>query len=63
MGGGGGEGNGYRVERIGLVEKWKDMWNRDVEGVVRWVYGFEVGRVREGVERRWRGWRDGERRI
>lgn len=45
------------------MERWKDMWNRDVEGVVRWVQGVEVGRVREGVEARWREWRGGERRV
>ncbi|KAG7004667.1 hypothetical protein G7Y79_00024g056170 [Physcia stellaris] len=35
-------GQGYRVERVGLVERWKEMWNRDVEGAVRWVQGVDL---------------------
>ena len=32
-----------------IVERWKDMWNRDVEGAVRWVQGVDLGRVGEGL--------------
>ena len=58
-----GGGARYQVQRASLVERWKITWNREVEGAVRWVQGFETGRVREGVEARWRNWRDGQRRI
>lgn len=46
-----------------MVERWKDMWNRDVEGAVRWVQGVDMRMVREGVEGRLRGWGGGERRV
>lgn len=58
-----GGGQGYRFERDSAVERWKDMWNRDVEGVWKWVLGTDVRRVREGLERRVEGWREGERRV
>lgn len=46
-----------------MVERWKDMWNQEVEGAVRWVQGFELGRVRERLERRVGEWRTGGRRA
>ena len=45
------------------METWKDGWNREVEGAVRWCQGFDWRGVREGVEGRARGWREGERRV
>jgi altered-inheritance-of-mitochondria protein 5 len=53
----------YRLQKAGLVERWKDVWNREVEGAVRWVQGVDWRRVREGVEGRARGVREGERRV
>ena len=48
---------------MSLVERWKEMWNRDVEGAVRWVQGVDLGRVGEGVGERLREWGGGERRV
>jgi altered-inheritance-of-mitochondria protein 5 len=56
-------GMGYRLQRGSVVERWKDMWNRDVEGVWRWVLGTDMREVREGLEKRVEGWREGERRV
>lgn len=41
------------------MERWKDGWNREVEGMVRGVQGVRWGWVREGVE----GRVEGERRV
>ena len=41
----------------------KDRWNEEVEGAVRWVQGVNWGSVREAVERRGRGVWEGERRA
>jgi len=56
-------GMGYRLQRGSVVERWKDMWNRDVEGVWRWVLGTDMREVREGLEKRVEDWREGERRV
>ncbi|KAF2004965.1 hypothetical protein P154DRAFT_425473 [Amniculicola lignicola CBS 123094] len=37
---------------VGLAEMAKDRWNREVEGVVRRVYGTDWTGVREGMEDR-----------
>ncbi len=54
---------GYRLQKGSVVERWKDMWNRDVEGVWRWVLGTDMREVREGLEKRVEDWREGERRV
>jgi len=56
-------GMGYRLQRGSVVERWKDVWNRDVEGVWRWVLGTDMREVREGLEKRVEDWREGERRV
>ncbi|MCJ1451182.1 hypothetical protein MMC28_001517 [Mycoblastus sanguinarius] len=53
----------YRLQPASLTERWKDGWNSEVEGAVRWMQGVRWGFVREGLEGRWRGWREGERRV
>ena len=45
------------------MERWKEMWNRDVEGAVRWVQGVDLSGVREGVQGRLRAWGGGERGV
>ena len=45
------------------MERWKEMWNRDVEGAVRWVQGVDLRGVREGVQERVRELGGGERRV
>ena len=53
----------YRVERAPWTERWKDRWNREVEGAVRHVQGIRWQTVREGIEGRAREWREGDRRV
>lgn len=53
----------YRLERAPWTERWKDRWNRELEGAVRYVQGIRLGTVREGLEGRVREWREGERRL
>ncbi|MCJ1351329.1 MAG: hypothetical protein MMC33_001313 [Icmadophila ericetorum] len=53
----------YRLRRVGLMEMFKDRWNEEVEGVVRWGLGVRWGSVREAVERRGRAVWEGERRA
>ena len=53
----------YRLEKATLAERWKDGWNRELEGAVRWVQGVNWREVREAVEGRARGWSEGERRA
>jgi altered-inheritance-of-mitochondria protein 5 len=53
----------WQVRDAGWVERWKDGWNREVEGLVRGVQGIRWGWVREGVEVRGREWGEGGRRI
>ena len=53
----------YRLEKAPLAERWKDGWNRELEGAVRWVQGIDWREVREGLEGRARGWSEGERRA
>lgn len=53
----------YRLERAPWVERWKDGWNREVFGVVRWCQGVRWGEVREGLEARVEEVREGERRL
>ncbi|KAL2057338.1 hypothetical protein ABVK25_002391 [Lepraria finkii] len=53
----------YRLQRASLVERWKDGWNREVEGAVRWVQGVDWRGIRGGAESRARGWKEGERRV
>ena len=45
------------------MERWKDEWNGQVEGAVRWVQGVRWGELRDGVEGRWREGRGGEKRV
>ena len=42
---------------------WKDRWNSEIEGAVRWVQDVRWGQVRRGVEERVRGVVEGERRV
>lgn len=53
----------YGVEKAFWTERWKDGWNREVEGAVRYVQGIRWRTVREGIEGRAREWRDGDRRL
>ncbi|MCJ1293949.1 hypothetical protein MMC34_005506 [Xylographa carneopallida] len=53
----------FVVQRAGWAETWKDRWNADVEGAVRWVQGVRWGEVREAVEGRALAWREGEPRA
>lgn len=53
----------YRIERGNWAERWKDGWNKEIEGGVRWAQGIQWGKVREALEGRLRGWKDGERRV
>ena len=53
----------YRVEKAPWTERWKDRWNSEVEGAVRYVQGIRFRTVREGMEGRAREWREGERRL
>lgn len=53
----------YRVEKAAWTERWKDGWNREVEGAVRYVQGIRLRSVREGLEGRAREWKDGDRRV
>lgn len=53
----------YRLQRGDWVERWKDEWNSEVEGAVRWVQAVRWGDLRDGVEGRWRDWREGGRRL
>ena len=53
----------YRLERAPWTERWKDRWNSDLEGAVRYVQGIRWPAVREGIEGRVKEWKDGERRL
>jgi len=53
----------YRVVKAPWTERWKDGWNKEVEGAVRWVQGIEWSGAREGLERRVGDVSDGERRL
>ena len=53
----------YRLEKAPLAERWKDGWNRELEGAVRWIQGINWREVREAVEGRAVGWSEGERRA
>lgn len=53
----------YRVEKAAWTERWKDGWNREVEGAVRYVQSIRWRTVREGMEGRAREWREGDRRL
>ncbi|KAL8927775.1 MAG: hypothetical protein Q9208_002191, partial [Pyrenodesmia sp. 3 TL-2023] len=53
----------YRIERGNWTERWKDGWNKEIEGGVRWAQGVQWAKVREALEGRLRSWRDGERRV
>lgn len=53
----------YRVEKAPWTERWKDGWNREIEGAVRYVHGIRWRTVREGMEGRAREWREGDRRL
>lgn len=53
----------YRVEKAPWTERWKDRWNREVEGAVRYVQEIRMRTVREGIEGRAREWREGDRRL
>ena len=53
----------YRAVKAPLTERWKDGWNREVEGAVRWVQAVDWRRVRQGLETRIVGVKDRERRL
>lgn len=53
----------YVITRGSWSERWKDRWNGDVEGVVRWAQALKWRTLREGAEGRWREWSEGERRV
>lgn len=53
----------YRIERGSWTERLKDGWNADIEKGVRWVQGLRWGEFREAAEERWKGWKEGERRL
>ena len=53
----------YRLEKAPWTEWWKDGWNRELEGAVRYVQDFRLGSVREGLEERAKEWNEGERRL
>ena len=53
----------YRLEKAPWTERWKDGWNRELEGAVRYVQGIRLGSVREGLEERAKEWSEGERRL
>lgn len=53
----------YRVEKAPWTERWKDGWNREIEGAVRYVHGIRWRTVREGIEGRAREWSEGNRRL
>ena len=54
---------GFRMQRAGMLERWKDGWNREVEGLVRWGNGVGWRGVREGAVGRWEGFVEGRRRA
>lgn len=51
------------MQEVGTVERWKDAWNQELEGAWRWCLQWDGSKVREGVEKRWQDWREGERRA
>ncbi|MCJ1313244.1 hypothetical protein MMC25_006921 [Agyrium rufum] len=51
------------LRRETWTETWKDRWNAEVESAVRGVQRTDWRTIREGAERRWREWREGERRT
>ena len=53
----------FVVKRDSWTEAWKDGWNREVEGAVKWVQDVKIGDVRAAMEGRWRAWKEGERRV
>ncbi|MCJ1283885.1 hypothetical protein MMC26_003216 [Xylographa opegraphella] len=53
----------FVVRRADWTETWKDRWNAEIEGAVRWVQGIRWGEVREAAEERMVAWKDGERRA
>ena len=53
----------YRLEKAPWTERWKDGWNRELEGAVRYVQGIRLRSVREGLEERAKEWNEGERRL
>lgn len=53
----------YVLDRPNWAEMWKDRWNAEVEGAVRWVQGVRWAQVRSEVEERVRGVVEGERRV
>ncbi|KAA6410593.1 MAG: hypothetical protein FRX48_06015 [Lasallia pustulata] len=53
----------YVADRPNWAEMWKDRWNSEIEGAVRWVQDAKWGQVRRGVEERVKGVVEGERRM
>ena len=39
--------------RVSWAETWKDRWNGEVEGAVKWAQGLRWNEIREGLEGRW----------
>ena len=58
-----GIGGARLLQKPSLAERWKDGWNREVEGAVRWGQGVSWRGVREGLEGRWESWEAGRRRV
>ena len=53
----------FAVRRANWTETWKDRWNAEVEGAVRWCQSIQWDDVRAGAEGRLKEWKDGERRA
>lgn len=53
----------FRIVRRNGLERFKDGWNRELENGVRWAQEVDFGRVREGLEARFREWRGDQRRV
>lgn len=53
----------FAVRRVNWTETWKDRWNDEVEGAVKWCQNVRLDDVRAGAEGRWKAWREGERRA
>ena len=47
----------------GLGQRLKEVWNGEVEGIVRRMHGVQWRTVREGMEARVDDWREGERKV
>jgi altered-inheritance-of-mitochondria protein 5 len=46
----------FVVKRANWTEAWKDRWNSEVEGAIRWCQNVEWDTVRQGLEGRVQKW-------